>query len=344
MFACRKANLHLLATVALCLGNATVKHANAQLPCVRLTETVLDESTRIPLAGARVTATFSRADRAPMMVRTDSAGRATFCIAPDETVSIRIDYGDLNTTWRTSLTPGKDTNHTSAIHAPLSFVRGRVIDDATGRGVAQAAVRIANTKMQALSDADGRFVFEQLPSGTFTMVVEHIAYTGHRTHLNVGRDDLDATIRVAAQVIPLEPIVVTAFSRQLEMAGFYDRRKRGVGTFIDRKRIDQMNVQAASDLLRAVPGVRLVPQARTRTNQLRNATVGGRGNCRYVFVVDGARTLSDFEMDYIAGPAIEGVEIYSGMADVPAAFKAHATSVAGSTVCGVIAIWTRNSR
>jgi hypothetical protein len=310
--------------------------------CVTLTQTVLDEQSRVPLVSARVTATWQGVLQRD--VRTDSLGRATICLAPQQSTVVRISYLDKNTSWQTVATEGKPIHQSSLLDVPAVSVRGRVMDDATGAGVGSAHLHLANTSLQTITDPDGRFAFARVPTGNYAMQVQHIGYTGHRTALAVGEDDLDAVIRVAPTAIPLQPVVVTAFSLRLDAVGFYERRKRGIGTFVDRKRIDAMNVEAASDLLRLVPGMRLVPQARSRNNQLRNATVGGRGNCRFVFIVDGSRTLSDFEMDYLAGPAIEGVEIYSGMADVPAAFKAHATSVAGSTVCGVVAVWTRNSR
>jgi hypothetical protein len=303
---------------------------------------VADEHTRIALANAHVIATWG-AGQGRAAARTDSTGMAVLCVPMDVVVVVRVEYGDRNKSRETVFTrePGV---HIAFLDARSSFMRGRVIDEQTGRVISQAIVRVGNSSLRAITDANGAFAFDRLPFGDHALSIEHIAYVGHRMALRVGDDDIDAIIRMAPAAIPLEPIIVTVFSRRLETVGFYERRKRGIGTFIDRKRIDQMNVNAASDLLRHVPGVRLVPQSRTRANQPLTATVGGRGNCRYVFIVDGTRTLSDFEMDNIAGPAMEGVEIYSGMADVPVAFKAHTTSVSGSTVCGVVVMWTRNSR
>lgn len=332
-----------MAAVAWCLTAALPSVVAAQSPpCVRLRQSVADEDTRIALPNAQVTATW-RAGNGHVAARTDSTGTAVVCVPIDVVVLVRVEYGNRMQSRETVFTrePGI---HTALLDARSSYVRGRVVDELTGHPINQAIVRIAHSNVRALTDANGAFAFERLPLGNHTLALEHIAYAGHRILLRVGEDDIDALIRMAPAAIPLEPVVVTAFSRRLESVGFYERRRRGIGTFIDRKRIDQMNVNAASDLLRHVPGVRLVPQSRTRANQPLTATVGSRGNCRYVFIVDGTRTLSDFEMDNIAGPAMEGVEIYSGMADVPASFKAHTTSVAGSTVCGVVVMWTRNSR
>jgi hypothetical protein len=151
----------------------------------------------------------------------------------------------------------------------------------------------------------------------------------------------EITSVIDAPAIPLEPVVVTAFSRKLEVAGFYEREKRGVGTFIGKKQIDAMNVQRTSDLLRKVPSARIIPQSNRRNNAPANATVG-RGGCRYAFLIDGSRTLADFEMDYVAPGAIEGVEVYNSLSEVPALFRAIATAEAGSALCGVVVIWTRD--
>jgi hypothetical protein len=342
VFAYPQTKLRRLAVVAFCFATAGSELRAQSPPCVTLTQTVLDEQSRVPLVSARVTASWQGVQQRDL--RTDSLGRATLCLVPQQTTLIRITYLDRNTSWQIVPSEGKPIQQTSVLDVQSTSVRGRVVEDQSGTGIANAHVRLANTSLQTVSDGNGRFAFERVPAGSYMMQVQHIGYTGHRGKLDVGDEDLDAVIRVAPAVIPLQPIVVTAFSRRLEAVGFYERRKRGIGTFIDRKRVDAMNVQAASDLLRHLPGVRLVPQSRTRQNQPQNATVGRRGNCRYVFIIDGARTLADFEMDYISGSAIEGVEVYNGISDVPAPFKAHTTSVAGSSVCGVVAIWSRNSR
>jgi hypothetical protein len=67
-----------------------------------------------------------------------------------------------------------------------------------------------------------------------------------------------------------------------------------------------------------------------------------RGNCRFRFVVDGTRMLPDFEMDNLPVNHIEGIEVYAGMSQVPAVFRAL-TDATGAT-CGVIAVWMRDGR
>jgi hypothetical protein len=298
-----------------------------------LVVTVIDRATRVPLRAALVS---SKAHQ----VRTDSAGKAVLCVAPGH-IDVRAAYFSLKANTRVpGLTLGRPLTHTFTLDVPAIFLRGTVLDQQTGAPVVNVPVRIVNTPLSALTDANGRFYFQEVPIGDYTLRADHIAYAAAVTRLEVRADDLDVEVRLTPEAIAIQPIVVTAFSRRLETAGFYEREKRGVGTFIERKQIEKMKAQTSSDLLRNVPGLRLVPQATRRNvppNQMR-----GRGNCRFKYIVDGARTLSDFDIDFIAPYAIEGLEVYAGLSEVPAAFRASAMADGGQTICGVIAIWTRD--
>jgi hypothetical protein len=347
---CPQTKLAALPAVACCLAVFAGNPVAAQVrECAsgqaRVVATVADHSTGAPLAGAGISARWRADTDQRLDATTDSAGRALLCFPLHQTVTLRSAYRDHTTAESTTLAlTSPSTFYAAMIDVPGSLVRGRVLDMQTGAPIPRVHVRMRNSSFSALSDTTGRFVFERVPIGDYRLHFEHIGYAVNDAPLQVRHEDLDATVRMTPAAIALQPIVVTAFSRRLEHVGFYDRSKRGVGTFFDRKQIDAMNIQDASDLLRRIPQLKLVPQLRRGSNQQRNATVGRRGNCRYIFLIDGSRTLPDFEMDYIAGGALEGVEVYAGLAEVPAGFKAHATSVAGSTVCGVIAIWTRDSR
>jgi hypothetical protein len=49
-------------------------------------------------------------------------------------------------------------------------------------------------------------------------------------------------------------------------------------------------------------------------------------------------------MDFLAAYAIEGIEVYNGLSEVPAPFRSVTSQDVGNPPCGIIAIWTRNSR
>ena len=322
-------------------GTALQTRVGCEADSTLLSYVLADRSTRLPLPGARVTAGWQAGHQRTISVTTDSLGRARLCVPAQRRVTIAAAYQQHAAVPITLTTTGRTSAHTVLIDVPGVYVRGRVLDQQTGAPIGQVGVRLTGTTINALTDREGRFVFGRLPIGEYQLRADHIGYSSNSATLRPLRDDLDALIWLAPEAIPLQPIVVTAFSRRLEHVGFYDRQKRGVGTFISRKQIETMSVHNASDLLRSVPSLRLIPQPRRANNQVR----GTRGNCRFAYIVDGARTLTDFEMDNIAAYAIEGIELYNGQAEVPAAFRGHAPSDGGSVgVCGVIAIWTRNSR
>lgn len=111
------------------------------------------------------------------------------------------------------------------LDVPGVLVRGRVVDHQTRLPVSQAVVRIAGTPLRALSGVDGTFVFPRIPIGDYQLRTEHIAYGPNIATLALRRDDVDALIALAPAAIPIQPIVVTAFSRRLEHVGFYERQK-----------------------------------------------------------------------------------------------------------------------
>jgi hypothetical protein len=225
---------------------------------------------------------------------------------------------------------------------PLSaaaFVRGSVVDDATGAPVQDARVSIRGTRYSALTTRDGRFQFEDVPGGEYELYVAHIAYVAVPAVLHVGNEALDVVIRLGPYAIPLEPIKVTAFSRRLEDVGFYERQRRGIGTFLGRNQIDGMRATTSLDLLRNVPAARLTQQYPLRSQS--GSTIAGRGRCRFSYIVDGARTLPDFEMDLVAPYAIEGLEYYRSIAELPSTFRAYVGRDVNTTSCGIVVIWTR---
>jgi len=324
-------------------GVAARQSAACDAGLARLVATVQDRATRVPLADVVVTASWRMHGEQSLRLLTDSAGTVTVCAPPDSTITLRAAYPDVRVQPQTTiLTLSGTTRHLLAVEAPGAFIRGRVLDEGTGAPIAGAAVAIVNTPLAVIAAMDGSFQLERLPAGEYTVRVAHISYMTAYVPLRVGTDDLNAAIRLAPTAIALEPVLVTPFSRRLDRAGFYERQNRGLGTFISRRQIEAMKPLSSADLLRNVPGVRLVPQ--TPGRNVSRTDLQGRGTCRFSFIVDGARTLPDFQIDFVAPGAIEGIEVYRSVAEVPALFRPHVQRDGTSTSCGVIAIWTRDSR
>ncbi len=120
------------------------------------------------------------------------------------------------------------------------------------------------------------------------------------------------------------------------LAGFYERRERKVGHFISRERLERTNSFSMTDILRDVPGVKIRPIGPI----LKAVRIRG-ASCPPLVFLDGApATAGEFDLETIDLGMVEGIEVYSGSATVPAEFAGPRNL----DRCGVVAIWSRPFR
>ncbi len=157
----------------------------------------------------------------------------------------------------------------------------------------------------------------------------------------------------------------------LERVGFYERQKTDFGHFITRDEIERRAPRRVTDLLSAVPGVRLIPSSGGLSRSsvgLRGSILSQGGPCHPRVFVDGLLVIlgdarvrgtdvygfpeQETEANAAADPAerseialddfvepndVEAVEVYRRASEVPVQFGGMSTA----TQCGVIVIWTR---
>lgn len=218
-------------------------------------------------------------------------------------------------------------------------VAGVVVDTA-GQPLPAVEVILPGSAARAMTDDAGRFRLVGLPVGSLVLRARRIGY--RLTNLPLETSTLPADVRITLRAIPIElsPVMVQAamggFARDLY--GFYERKGRGLGgRYITRADLEKVRSQRLTDALRAlVPGAQV-----TRRNSFVN-TIRFRGSrCPPLVWIDGSPALSgEFDIDVINPETISGMEVYSGVATVPAEFR----TARGVEACGVIAIWSRNDR
>lgn len=203
---------------------------------------------------------------------------------------------------------------------------------------------------------DGRFILLAPEPGEYLVHVEHLtafAMVDGPVHLE---DDGRAivTFSLAPKPLALEAIEVEVERRSLPLArqGFYDRALQTGGHFVDPREIERRAPIEISDLLRTVPGLRIIENngmAGFRgypmmSYALRSQLEGSRGPCFPRVYVDGAvaeqggnhMPFSDFD-ELVPAVDLVGMEVYRSPAETPAQY-------AGLTACGVILLWTRQGR
>lgn len=84
----------------------------------------------------------------------------------------------------------------------------------------------------------GRFAFDDLPTGRIAVLVESLGHQSRIIALTIEQQQtVDVVIDLATEPIEMEPISVTVRSRWIEINGFYDRRLDGMKAYvINRKR------------------------------------------------------------------------------------------------------------
>lgn len=228
--------------------------------------------------------------------------------------------------------------------APAQTVRGRVVEAVTETAVPGATVRLLDGQGRSVASgmagSEGAFVLVAPGAADYTVTVEHLAYAP----FSLGPFALDdeegseLLLRLTIRVIPLTPVSVEvdANVRKLERAGFYERRRLGIGTFLEREQIEAGRARTAGELLRRVSGLRLIVQGYFTDVQTRG------GGCRPGIYIDGAlvsgprRTVTSFNLEDLPAPDLEAVEVYPGAAGVPPQYNG-----AGMSGCGLILFWTR---
>lgn len=210
---------------------------------------------------------------------------------------------------------------------------GTVASSRTGEPIQGARVTIPELEYGAITDGQGKFRVESLPPGTYDVRVKYLGYSTNRrpVRLRPGRVTT-ATFMLERDVLKVADLEVTVKEPEPRdrMAGFKRRMKKGFGEFITREEIEERRPRNTSDLFRNVPGVEVGRLTYGRAPILMSR---GARSCEPVLYLDGVLR-REFAVDNLDPEAIQGIEIYRRMSEVPPQFQ-------GSSSCGVLVVHTR---
>ncbi len=204
--------------------------------------------------------------------------------------------------------------------APTAAIVGRLLDRDSRAGLRGARISILGAHDDFAADSDGRFADRGLPPGTYVVQARAIGYqtTSWVVHLGEGQT-VTQEFELALLPYTLDPVVVQrppGFAEEWRRE-FEGRRASGRGYFITEEQIDAARPHALVDLLRNVPGVRLL--------------CAGASD----YVVDGFPATNSTSPD-MAMVGVIAVEVYRTLSETPIQF------LKADNVCGTIVIWTRS--
>lgn len=231
-------------------------------------------------------------------------------------------------------------------------IYGRVIDDVTTDPIPGAEVEILNSRgtrlARALTNDNGAFSFIVPQHAGYQFRAGRIGYrrTSTPTLWTEEHDTLHLEIRLDQEAVLLAPLEVTAWSRRVRPSpvteGFRDRMASGLGYFLTRHDIEERKPMYVTDMLATIPGVQLRSSGRGSRRHIYLTRTGD--NCPAQIFVDGfllngrSRLTGDQDFtldDAVAPSSVEGIEVYHGLASVPAQF------LNPDSRCGAVVVWTR---
>lgn len=209
-----------------------------------------------------------------------------------------------------------------------------MVRDVNGHPLSGATVVVDDKGLQTTTSDSGNFFLGGIPAGHNDFTVAKLGYSP--VHFSVNLQP-DTTLMVnipmrTLQALPGVEVSAQGQSAKLLMMGFYDRKKVGLGTFLDNDRIEQLSgALQPSSFLRDVRGVVVRCKAAGRCTVAPTRA----GACLAVFV---NKVYVRGQLDDAISPSeVYAIEVYERKALVPIDFLMP--SRMGE--CGVIAVWTK---
>ncbi|HYC50157.1 MAG TPA: carboxypeptidase-like regulatory domain-containing protein [Gemmatimonadaceae bacterium] len=230
--------------------------------------------------------------------------------------------------------------------ADAQLLRG-VVSDTTGRGVAGVDVIMEGTQYGTRTDSAGRYRIEAR-RGDFSVLYRLLGY--HPTRSTIRLDDRDTLTRditlIVADAQQLDPVTVKAPTpRGTGLEAFEERRRLGLGSFLDSVVLRRSEGRRLGDLARELRGLRIVHRGNEQYATIANRMDSNGGAAcfstvwldRQIIYRSGSRDpLVNLSRDFPI-MSLEAVEWYARGAQVPMEFARYSD-------CGVLVLWTRRGR
>ncbi len=246
--------------------------------------------------------------------------------------------------------------------APLAAqaaLRGIVVEEGTNRPLPGVTVMLDRTFQQTLTDQSGRFLLTDLPLGARALLFRSIGHIPLRMQVILSQGDTaTANVSLMSDPFRLDSLMVTAPSGARvnpRLVEFEERRRMGIGFFLDSAYLRRADGRRMSEVLREAPNIRVLPSAegaatvRYFAASVRRTGMHGEA-CLLSIYLDGVPMYRsggvgsggfgapiDLSRD-INISSLDAVEVYASASEVPVEYSGRAAD------CGVILLWTRRGR
>lgn len=227
------------------------------------------------------------------------------------------------------------------ITAHPAIVAGRLLAP-DKKGIEDAEVLLGDS-VRAVTDRKGYFEIDPVPAGVHDVLVRKMGFVPLRFRVAVTAGDLwEGTIRMDRTAQALPAVVVLESSKALKnhrprwIDGFVDRRRVGLGTFLDRVDIENAHAARTANLIALAPG--LTTYQGFGYDELHTARCGASTTSKAIIFVDGIKMETSYNgrfvslADYIPS-TLWGIEVFRGRGSIPPQYD-------DPQACLVILLWT----
>jgi hypothetical protein len=322
------------ATVVFTWGDFDIDHETAVVTPQQLTANVITDSVGVYRAcGLPMTR--------PLSVQAQSGTSEHSGIIEEEIGESGVRVLDLRL-GRASADPvpavaAPDITATETTLPPARYLLIGRVQEASGKPISSAHVRLFGTTLEATTNEKGEFRLAGLPDGTQGLEIVALAYAPRRVSVDVGGDSREVTVTLDRSSVVLDSILVTARrasrSRSKAYRDFDERAKRGSNRYFTEEEIARRRPFYTSDLLRMVPGVRVIRRGFDIAIISNRSSLGWRSrDCPLAIYLDGMavgpRDIADLPPQFL-----HGVEVVSSSVGAPPGY------LVGS--CGAVFIWSK---
>lgn len=223
---------------------------------------------------------------------------------------------------------------TAAAAQRRGTVRGTVLDRG-GYGLRDIKVMVGT--VEALSDANGRFLLRNVPTGTNQIDVAAVGYNPASASVDVFADDTATVTLSTYRLTALDTMRVRAASASgnVRLLQFEERRRQGYGSFMDSTQIGRRATLSAA--FQGMPGVTVAQRSANGRNFDIYLYSTGMGNCLANLMVDGLQQPDSQILNTISPSDIAAIEVYQQRTTIPTEL------LRAQQTCGLVVVWTKRA-
>ncbi len=206
---------------------------------------------------------------------------------------------------------------TAFAQAQTGSVRGIVTDRSAINNLDGATVVLSGTSFRASTNRSGRFTINNVPSGEYTLVVNHMGYVRDERTVQVGNTPLDLAITLEpdADVVRMEAFNVRSNRAGLDRAASLQRAAANRLDVISADNLGQLPDSTIADAIRRLPGVNVEKDSQGREG--RYVTIRGMNADFNSVTINGQKVVvSNFDgasrsvpMDVVSAASAGTIEV-----------------------------------